>query len=166
MEFRNMHITPHTEESKQKIREKQMVWRKTQSYMDFVERQRARAKKSPTKFAKGHKSLTDGLNLLQYQKKENHWNWKGGITPDVVKVRGSGKMITWRKSIFKRDNYTCTQCGKRGVTLNADHHPIPFTVLYKSKNWKTMWDITNGRTLCIDCHNGTKVHWKEYYATA
>lgn len=160
-----MHITPHSEESKQKIREKQTAWRKTQSYKDFVERQRERAKKSKTKFTKGHKPLTDGMNLLAYQKGENHWNWKGGINPDVVRVRHLGKMIQWRKAIFERDDYSCVLCKRRGVELNADHYPVPFTVLYKNKDWKTMWNISNGRTLCVTCHNKTKTHWKEYYAT-
>jgi hypothetical protein len=153
----------HSLEAKTKIREKYIAWRKTKDYQDFVERQRERAKKSPTKFKIGHKPLTDGLNLLRYQKGKDHWNWKGGINPETVRIRGLQKYRKWRERVFERDNWTCQICGKRGVYLEADHYPIPFCVLFKNKNWKVMWNINNGRTLCRKCHDKTKLHWKKFY---
>lgn len=158
-----MHNTPHTEEAKQKIREKQKAWRKTKRYELFVERQRKRAKKSPTKFKKGHESFTDGANLIGQQAGDTHWNWHGGITPEAIRVRGTAAYIKWRKDIYNRDDYTCQSCKKRGGYLEADHYPIPFTVLFAKKDWKTMWDINNGRTLCRSCHDKTKQHWRKYY---
>lgn len=158
-----MHNKPHTEEAKDKIRKKQKAWRKTQAYKDFVERQRERAKTSPTKFKKGHKPHMDGQNLLEYQKGSNHWNWKGGIYPKVMSLRGCQKYLDWRTSVFERDNYTCQICGERGGYVEADHYPIPFCVLYRDSNYEVMWDISNGRTLCKSCHNKTKKFWKETY---
>lgn len=50
------------------------------------------------------------------------------------------------KKVFKRDNYTCQQCNKRGTFLQVDHIK-PWS---KYKNLR--FDINNCRTLCIECH--------------
>lgn len=163
-----MHNKPHTEEAKKKIREKQDAWRKTQAYKDFVERQRQRAKKSKTKFKKGHKIHEKHphlkKNIEKYQSGKNHWNWKGGIVEETKKIRNSKKYREWRMGVFKRDEFTCQECGKNNCYLEADHYPIPFCVLFERKDDITMWNIDNGRALCRGCHNKTKLHWKEYYA--
>lgn len=52
----------------------------------------------------------------------------------------------WRASVYKRDNFTCQDCGVRGGELNA-HHIKPYS---KFINLRT--DINNGVTLCVDCH--------------
>lgn len=77
---------------------------------------------------------------------ENHYNWKGGITPEEEKFRKSKKYIKWRDAVFKRDDYTCQACGSRGVELNA-HHLDGF-------HWckEKRLDINNGITLCEECH--------------
>lgn len=76
----------------------------------------------------------------------NNYNWQGGITPEQKKIRNSKAMITWRETIFKRDNYTCQECGSRGVTLNADH--IKPLALYP----ELCFSLKNGRTLCVTRH--------------
>lgn len=77
---------------------------------------------------------------------ENHWNWKGGITPKSKKERNSKDYKVWRSAVFKRDNYTCQMCGKRGVKLNAHH----------KRSWAEYPDlrysVDNGITLCERCH--------------
>lgn len=83
---------------------------------------------------------------------ENHWNWKGGITPENQKGRNSTEAHKWRKAVFERDNYTCQICGKRGGKLNA-HHKMPWA---KYKEYR--FDVDNGVTLCEACHK--KVHRK------
>jgi 5-methylcytosine-specific restriction endonuclease McrA len=100
----------------------------------------------------------DGINNA----KEKHPNWKGGITPLTLAIRQSAKYKEWRKAIYKRDDYTCQICGARGVEINADHYPIPFSQLFQelretlgvenADNFAPLWDISNGRTLCKECH--------------
>lgn len=81
--------------------------------------------------------------------------WKGGITPHNKLIRHSAEYISWRTSVFKRDNYTCIWCGARNqkghqaVRLNADHIK-PFAHFPELR-----FDIDNGRTLCTDCHEKT-----------
>ena len=77
--------------------------------------------------------------------------WKGGLVDKNRRERNSWKTKYWREQVFKRDNYTCVQCGSRNgngkaITLNADH------IKSWSKYPKLRFDINNGRTLCLDCH--------------
>lgn len=69
-------------------------------------------------------------------------------------ARYSIEAIKWRKSIFKRDDYTCQICGVRGSYLEADHIK-PFAYFPELR-----FELSNGRTLCRDCHNKTKISAK------
>jgi hypothetical protein len=77
---------------------------------------------------------------------DSHPNWKGGITNQNTKDRNTGEYNQWRKSVFRRDNYTCQVCGKRGGKINA-HHIIRFAI-----DKELRLDLDNGITLCIKCH--------------
>ena len=102
--------------------------------------------------------------------KNNHF-WKGGITKISLSVRTSLSYRVWRRSIFKRDNYTCQKkgCGQRGGKLNVDHYPKTFSQLLTENkikslddaiNCKALWDLENNRTLCEGCHRKTKTFGK------
>ena len=87
-----------------------------------------------------------------------------GLTKIHKLVRTSAKYKEWRTSVFKRDNYTCVKCGVEGGYVEADHI-IPFSVIIRHEKVKTyddymkcnfLWDISNGQTLCRDCHKKTK----------
>mgnify|MGYP000300604294 CR=1 FL=1 len=87
-------------------------------------------------------------------------NWRGGKTPLIRLIRGTSKYKQWRSDIFKRDNFKCIICGKKG-RLVVDHFPIKFSTIIHFKDIKTieealdckwLWDKRNGRTLCHDCH--------------
>lgn len=62
------------------------------------------------------------------------------------KQRHSIQYETWRTSVYKRDNYTCQDCNKRGGKLNA-HHLNSFK-FYPNERY----NIENGITLCMTCH--------------
>lgn len=65
---------------------------------------------------------------------------------------------------------------KRGLLIHADHI-IPFAVLMRrlkshygidglierAVKSEELWDISNGRTLCIDCHKETDSYLSKYY---
>lgn len=77
---------------------------------------------------------------------KNHWNWKGGITPKNQVERRSIEYKEWRNSVFKRDGYVCAHCGKKGGDLAA-HHIKPWAKFPDSR-----FDVSNGITLCKECH--------------
>jgi len=81
--------------------------------------------------------------------KENHPNWKGGLTPINKIIRRSLEFKLWREAVFKRDNYTCRFCGERGGVLHPDHIK-PFADYPELR-----FSIDNGRTLCRNCHMKT-----------
>lgn len=83
---------------------------------------------------------------------KNHPNWKGGVTPVNEKIRKSIEYKNWRSSVFKRDKYTCVKCGQIGGRLEADHIK-PFCSFPKLR-----FILSNGRTLCFDCHKKTNTY--------
>lgn len=102
--------------------------------------------------------------------KNNHF-WKGGITKLQVILRNCAKYHEWRKQIFERDNYICIKCKQKGGELQADHMK-PFSYLLRENNIKTkqqafacesLWDINNGRTLCLNCHKQTESYAVKKY---
>lgn len=107
---------------------------------------------------------------IQGHKKRLYWTgegnprWKGGITPLVLKIRHCLKYREWRIQVFRGNDYTCQQCGKRGGDLEADHYPKRFadimssnliTVFEDALTCEELWDVNNGRTMCKPCHRPT-----------
>src|SRR3990167_2777083 len=95
-------------------------------------------------------------------------NWKGGTTKLGQLIRSQRMYYHWRNDVFQRDNYTCQHCGaKRSkgnrVVLHCDHIKPFYKILEENqiktveqaKECKELWDIANGRTLCIPCHKQT-----------
>lgn len=106
--------------------------------------------------------------------KEKLWAWKGGITGLGVAIYNSMEYREWRNKIFQRDHYTC-ECGNFGEKLQA-HHKKPFYIIFReflkeysqfspiedkeilirlATTYKPFWDISNGKTLCKQCHQNT-----------
>ena len=48
-------------------------------------------------------------------------NWKGGITPENVRIRNCPEMHLWRKSCLIRDNFTSQKSGQKGGKLEIHH---------------------------------------------
>jgi hypothetical protein len=73
--------------------------------------------------------------------------WKGGITPEMEKIRKSIEYKLWRKAVFERDNFTCQKYGtKVGGTLRA-HHINNF-----AEKEELRFAIDNGITLSEKAH--------------
>lgn len=84
--------------------------------------------------------------LRQANLGEKRYNWKGGITRQQQRRRGSLYMRLAREACFERDDFTCRSCGNRGGQLNA-HHIWPF-----QRFPERMYDVGNLITLCKTCH--------------
>lgn len=97
-------------------------------------------------------NLKNGARCFKCSKEdnrgENHVNWNPNITQEKrLEKRKSLKNIYWRNDVFKRDVYTCLICkDNKGGNLNAHH--------LDGYNWckERCLDITNGVTLCNECH--------------
>lgn len=81
---------------------------------------------------------------------EKHFNWKGGISHGYRKgYNNDFKYKQWHSDVFQRDNWTCQTCGIRGAKLQSHH----------IKSWakypKLRYEISNGVTLCLECHKLT-----------
>jgi len=95
-----------------------------------------------------------------------------GRTPLVMLIRGLEEYTNWRKEVFKRDNYICQKCKSKG-NLEAHHCIKSFSVIFSeflkeydqfspiedketlirlATKYKSFWDLSNGKTLCKDCH--------------
>jgi len=73
--------------------------------------------------------------------------WRGGITPENLKIREGVELRLWRESVFARDNWTCQRCGdNKGRNLNA-HHVYNFSTCVELRT-----SIGNGITFCRRCH--------------
>ena len=101
-------------------------------------------------------------------KGENNPNYNPNLTNEEREQgRGIEGYDKWRTSVYERDNYTCQCCGShKSGTLNA-HHKDGY-------HWciERRLDVTNGVTLCEDCHNkfhhiygnkyNTEQQWEEF----
>lgn len=101
------------------------------------------------KFTQKHK---DNISKNSIFHGETNPKWKGGITIENKKIRGSIEYKKWRESIFSRDNWTCTDCNKIGGRLHA-HHIKPFCFFPELR-----LDTNNGVTLCRECHKKPGLH--------
>lgn len=110
------------------------------------------------------------------RKGKNSPSWKGGITPLHFLIRDLDEYHEWRKSVFLRDNFTCQECFRTKIYLEA-HHIKDFhfilqeflqtfdqfspledkeTLVRLATKYEPFWNVDNGKTLCKKCHNLTK----------
>jgi len=106
------------------------------------------------------------LNPMFGKRGKEHPAWKENkITDLYTQIRGLPEYIQWRLSVFKRDGFTCKDCGNN-KPLEAEHK-FPFALLILENKIGTieqailcekLWDTNNGITLCKNCHKNTKTY--------
>lgn len=89
-------------------------------------------------------------NKKIHQKGERAPSWKGGVTPKRMLARSNTDYAIWRDTVYAKDWYTCQCCGKSKNIIKNAHHILNF-----SENGNLRYDISNGITLCEDCHYTT-----------
>ncbi len=129
------HNKPHSEETKEKCR---LATKKSWDRGIFDKR--------PSHSIETREKIRKTLHILGLNKGiKSRW-WKGGTTTENSKIRNSFKYKTWRRKVFKRDDYTCQECGARGVYIEA-HHIRSFAEFAKLR-----FKVSNGITFCLKCH--------------
>lgn len=117
---------------------------------EFRQELRERALTNIAKYPQGHWFGKKRPDLTG----ANHPAWNGGVnTTERRKDMQSMEYRFWRKSVFKRDNYTCVLCQATGY-VEADH--IKQYALYP----ELRYELSNGRTLCKPCHKKQPVQWR------
>lgn len=111
-------------------------------------------KKSQQTCLKKYGVINYGKIYSEQHKKDKSPTWKGGVEYHRVE-RSTYEYRDWRRKIFERDLYTCQCCkAKNGfgkyIRLEAHH------IFDWKNNTKLRYEITNGITLCQNCH--TKFH--------
>ncbi len=116
--------------------------------------------------------LKRSLSLKGKYLGENSPNWKGGISPLSDSIRHLPEYGKWTLEVLKKANYTCEDCSKKGYL--EVHHKKEFhiilqeflqeynqfspiedktTLIRLASNYQPFWDISNGKTVCLECHN-------------
>lgn len=135
---------------------------------------------TPEQRALASKNKPPTLNLTEAERDRrrnffsgsNNPKWAGGVTPLTMKIRLCNKYAQWRKAVFRRDNWTCQKCKRRGCPLEG-HHLFPFCMLIRelfetfsgkptfedAMAFDKLWDISNGLTLCESCHDSEREYF-------
>lgn len=99
-----------------------------------------------------HHSEVTKQKMSQAHKNEKHWNWKGGITNEVHRLRQQMAYTHWKEQVHLRDADTCQHCGVQSATRKLDTHHLKAFKDYPDLRY----EVSNGITLCGSCH--TKEH--------
>lgn len=108
--------------------------------------------------SKNRKCKEETRKKLSEMHKGNKTNfWKGGIDRQVYRHYNNLNYRLWREKVFERDDYTCQTCkaksGNGKAILLHPHHIKSYTHYPKLR-----YKISNGTTLCKNCHNN--LHWR------
>lgn len=105
----------------------------------------------------GRESIVIGSNLVNGKSRscrscsilgDKHPRWNPNLTDeerDLNSKRKYPEYIKWRREVYEKNNYICNKCGERH-NLNAHH------IENYASNPKLRIALSNGITLCEDCH--------------
>ncbi len=101
---------------------------------------------------------------------DNH-AWKGGKVSLANAIRTCYQYRVWHRDVYIQAKHTCAFCGiipnkHNKAILQCDHivplHQIldnhSIITLEQAKDCNALWDISNGRILCKDCHKKTSTY--------
>lgn len=155
----------HTVETRKKISESRKGIKFSESHKEKL-RLAKLGKPRAGDPSKWKHSLESRLKNSVAHRGDKSANWKGGLSSLNKRLRRSLQYRQWRTAVFKRDNYTCVWCGANKKYLNADHIK-QYALIIKEQGISTyeqavsceeLWQVNNGRTLCIDCHKETDTY--------
>jgi len=144
-----------SEEIKDKIKQVNLEQYGVESYTQTQECKDKKILTCLKRYKTTHPMKTDKYRLMFAREKSPVW--KGGIRTKRTE-RLTLEYREWRRKIFKQDNYTCCKCHENSNRLEAHH------ILSWKENNELRYDISNGITLCKDCHR--KFHSKYGKTTA
>jgi len=105
------------------------------------------SKISFTRFQRGQRCKKCGIKK---NSGKNHFNYNLNLTDQERKDNESRTSNPhykrWRKKVFIRDLYICQRCNVKGKYLNSHH------IKNYSSNPELRLDVSNGITLCKECH--------------
>lgn len=152
------------------------------SHKCYWEWTKGRPNKSDTKFRNGSVPWNKGRRWSKEERQKiadslpkrfgkDSANWRGGTTKLGQLIRSCSKNLEWRRKVFIRDNWTCVHCGRKRkpgdrVEIHADHIKPFYLILHENKiqnlqqalACRELWRISNGRTLCLECHRETDTY--------
>ena len=123
------------------------IWNKGKPNPELSKRQK---ENNVSKRPKVKKKMSEA-KIKYYAAGNKPWNYKDGSSRNRKYTKA--KWVKLAKEIYKRDNWTCQKCGKKGGLLNA-HHIIPW-----AGNEELRFNEDNLITLCVPCH--AKIHYKD-----
>jgi 5-methylcytosine-specific restriction endonuclease McrA len=125
----------HSINVRMKISESLKGIKRTEKFKENLRKQRTGKKLSLQHRKKLSLAKTKERKFTGFKSTENH------------RLRNSIEFSNWRTAVFKRDDFTCQNCGIRGSVTLEPHHIKSFADFPKLR-----FDIDNGITYCKDCH--------------
>lgn len=80
-----------------------------------------RIKTNPPSRKGSHLTKESRLKISKAFLGEKSNGWKGGITPENIKIRTGIEIRLWREAVFARDNWTCQKTKVKGCKLHSHH---------------------------------------------
>lgn len=77
----------------------------------------------------------------------DHYAFSHGRRQRHLNLRRKPEYLAWRDAVFRRDRYTCRDCGDATGGNLCAHHVEPM-----KDRPDLAYDVNNGETLCHPCH--------------